>query len=83
MRWSCGRYHLALPHHPQKNPLLCAGLLGSVKVRFVFIAAVEYATLEWVDWFNNRRLLEPIGSVPPAELEMTYYRQREGSAESA
>ncbi len=29
--------------------------------------AVEYATLEWVDWFNNRRLLEPIGHVPPAE----------------
>ena len=31
---------------------------------------VEYATLEWVDWFNHRRLLEPIGNVPPAELEM-------------
>jgi two-component system, OmpR family, copper resistance phosphate regulon response regulator CusR len=29
---------------------------------------VEYATLEWVDWFNNRRLLEPIGNVPPAEF---------------
>ena len=35
--------------------------------------AVEYATLEWVDWFNHRRLLEPIGNVPPAELEATYY----------
>ncbi len=33
------------------------------------IDAVEYATLEWVDWFNHRRLLEPIGNVPPAELE--------------
>jgi putative transposase len=31
--------------------------------------AVEYATLEWVDWFNNRRLLEPIGNIPPAEAE--------------
>jgi putative transposase len=30
---------------------------------------VEYATLEWVDWFNHRRLLEPIGHVPPAEFE--------------
>jgi transposase InsO family protein len=30
---------------------------------------VEYATLEWVDWFNNRRLLEPIGNIPPAEAE--------------
>jgi transposase InsO family protein len=29
--------------------------------------AVEYATLEWVDWFNNRRLLEPIGNIPPTE----------------
>ncbi len=34
--------------------------------------AVEYATLEWVDWFNNRRLLEPIGNMPPAELEAAY-----------
>ena len=42
--------------------------------------AVEYATLEWVDWFNHRRLLEPIGNVPPAELEWAYYRQLEGSA---
>jgi Integrase core domain len=31
--------------------------------------AVEFATLEWVDWFNNRRLLEPIGFIPPAEAE--------------
>jgi len=36
--------------------------------------AVEYATLEWVDWFNHRRLLEPIGNVPPAELEASYYQ---------
>lgn len=34
---------------------------------------VEFATLEWVDWFNNVRLLEPIGYVPPAEFEQTYY----------
>ena len=38
---------------------------------------VEYATLEWVDWFNNRRLLEPIGNIPPAEFEMEYYRREE------
>ena len=37
------------------------------------LEAVEYATLEWVDWFNHRRLLEPIGNVPPAEFEATYY----------
>ncbi len=35
--------------------------------------AVEYATLEWVDWFNHRRLLEPIGNIPPAEAEEQYY----------
>jgi transposase InsO family protein len=34
--------------------------------------AVEYATLEWVDWFNNRRLLGPIGNIPPAEFEASY-----------
>jgi len=35
--------------------------------------AVELATLEWVDWFNNRRLLEPIGNIPPAEAEERYH----------
>ena len=44
------------------------------------IDAVEYATLEWVDWFNNRRLLEPIGNMPPAEFEVAHYRQHEESA---
>ena len=33
------------------------------------LEAVERATLEWIDWFNNRRLLEPIGNIPPAEAE--------------
>jgi transposase InsO family protein len=42
---------------------------------------VEYATLEWVDWFNHRRLLEPIGDVPPAEFEAAHYR-REGTGET-
>jgi putative transposase len=35
--------------------------------------AVEFATLEWVDWFNNRRLLEPLGFITPAEAEATHY----------
>ena len=35
--------------------------------------AVEFATLEWIDWFNHRRLLEPIGNIPPAEAEDRYY----------
>ena len=45
--------------------------------------AVEFATLEWVDWFNHRRLLEPIGNVPPAEAEARYYAQREVPARAA
>jgi transposase InsO family protein len=45
--------------------------------------AVEFATLEWVDWFNNKRLLEPIGNIPPAEAETRYYVQIEGSALAA
>jgi putative transposase len=40
---------------------------------------VEYATLEWVDWFNHRRLLEPIGYVPPAEFEATFQREEDPS----
>jgi len=39
--------------------------------------AVEFATLEWVDWFNNRRLLSSIGNVPPAEAEANYYASLE------
>ena len=43
------------------------------------IDQVEYATLEWVDWFNHRRLLEPIGDVPPAEFEAAFHRQEDPS----
>lgn len=41
------------------------------------LEAVEFATLEWVDWFNNRRLLEPIGNIPPAKAEARFYTQSE------
>lgn len=37
--------------------------------------AVEFATLKWVDWFNHRRILEPIGNIPPAEAEQLYYAE--------
>ena len=47
------------------------------------LEAVEFATLEWVDWFNNRRLLEPIGNIPPAEAEARYYRPAEAPALAA
>jgi transposase InsO family protein len=42
--------------------------------------AVEMATLEWVDWFNNRRLFGPIGNIPPAEAEAAYYANLAGSS---
>lgn len=44
------------------------------------LEAVEYATLEWVHWFNNKRLLGPIGDIPPAEFEMMHYAEQEGQA---
>jgi putative transposase len=44
---------------------------------------VEYATLEWVDWFNHRRLLEPIGHVPPAEFEAAHHRKEDPSRTAA
>ena len=44
---------------------------------------VEFATLEWVAWFNTSRLLEPLGYVPPAEYEAVYYRGQEAPAELA
>ena len=45
--------------------------------------SVELATLEWVNWFNNRRLLEPIANIPPAEFEQAYYDEVEASAKVA
>jgi putative transposase len=47
------------------------------------LEAVEFATLEWVDWFNNRRLLEPIGNIPPAEAEARFHAQLEETALAA
>ena len=45
--------------------------------------AIEFATLEWVDWFNNRRLLEPIGFIPPAEAEERYFAMLNDKAMAA
>ncbi len=44
------------------------------------LEGVEFATLEWVDWFNHQRLLEPIGDIPPAEFEAMYYERQESPA---
>jgi transposase InsO family protein len=47
------------------------------------IDEVEFATLEWVAWYNTRRLLEPLGYVPPDEFERAYYNRQAASAELA
>jgi putative transposase len=47
------------------------------------LEAVEFATLEWVDWYNNRRLLEPIGNIPPAEAEARYHAAQQEIALAA
>jgi transposase InsO family protein len=47
------------------------------------LEAVEFATLEWIDWFNNRRLLEPIGNLPPVEFEEIYYRSQKAQVHVA
>jgi transposase InsO family protein len=44
---------------------------------------VEYAALEWMDWYDTRRLLEPTGNMPPAEAEARYYNQLEPAALAA
>ncbi len=69
---------------------LAESIIGLYKTEIIWprgpwrnIDEVEYATLEWVDWFNNKRLLEPIGNIPPAELEQAYYEQLESRAEAA
>ncbi len=69
---------------------LAESIIGLYKTEVIWprgpwknIAEVEYATLEWVDWFNNKRLLESIGNIPPAELEQAYYEQLESQAEAA
>ena len=41
------------------------------------------SSAEWVDWFNRRRLLEPIGNIPPAEAEERYYAMQDQPAVAA
>ena len=47
------------------------------------LEAVELATLDWVDWFNHKRLLGPIGDIPPAEAEAVYHLQQRELAMAA
>ena len=70
----CTRRKLRSPGHPPgwQRENLCRFWRS--------LDAVGYATLEWVDWHNNRRLLEPIGNIPPAEAEAAYFASLEETA---
>jgi putative transposase len=65
------------------RPLRRLRVMGLTAQQWRSFDAVEYATLEWVDWFNTRRLLEPIGNIPPAEAEERYYAILEKPAMAA
>ena len=63
---------------------LAETIIGLYKAELIYkdgpwrgVEQVELATLDWVDWFNNRRLFEPIGNIPPVEYEALYYEQQE------
>jgi transposase InsO family protein len=66
---------------------LAETIIGLYKTELIYkegpwraMEQVELATLDWVDWFNNRRLFEPIGNIPPVEYEALYYQQQETPA---
>jgi len=62
---------------------MAESIIGLYKTEVIYkdgpwrgIEQVELKTLEWVHWFNNQRLLGPIGNIPPVELEALYYEQQ-------
>ena len=66
---------------------LAETIIGLYKTELIYkegpwrgMEQIELATLEWVDWFNNRRLFEPIGNIPPVEYEALYYQQQKAPA---
>ena len=65
------------------NGLYKAEVIHRREAKAALFEDIELATLEWVDWFNNRRLLEPIGNIPPAEAEVRHYAMLEQSAMAA
>ncbi len=69
---------------------LAETIIGLYKAELIYkdgpwrgMQQVELKTLDWVDWFNNRRLFEPIGNIPPVEYEELYYQQKEAPAMGA
>ena len=66
---------------------LAETIIGLYKAELIYkdgpwrgVEQVEFKTLDWVDWFNNRRLFGPIGNIPPVEYEMLYYQEQEAPA---
>jgi transposase InsO family protein len=78
--------HRRLARRPRYDNALAETINGLFKTEVIHrktwktCEAVELATLEWVDWSNHRRLLEPIGYIPPAEAEAHYWQQQNRQA---
>jgi hypothetical protein len=73
-----GHLHVTVELAAQRSSGLSASteVLSRCSAPWKGMDDVEYATLEWVDWFNHRRLLEPIGHIPPAEFETAHYQRK-------
>jgi len=76
--------YLRISSRQSYDNALAGSVIGLFKTELIYnkgpwggLDDVEFGSLEWVDWWNNRRLLEPIGMVPPAEAEALYYSQGE------
>ena len=72
------------------DPHLAETVIGLFKTKLIRqqgpwrnLEAVEFATLSWVDWFNNRRLLQPNSDLPPAEKETRYFQHLERVAKAS
>ncbi len=81
---SCGSSRRLWTTERASRWLLAETVIGLFKTEVIHrrgpwrsLEDVEFAILEWVDWFNNRRLLEPIGNIPPAEEEAHFYSDTE------
>ena len=81
-RWAVSAIRMAMPWRA-----LAESVIGLYKTEVIRprgswrgLEAMEFAALEWVDWFNNRRLLRSIADQPPAGAEAAYHRQREHTA---
>ena len=92
-RWSClfcGHYgSRTIITHSRSGTgrvygyVTCIGKLSRHRGPWRGLKDLEYATLEWVDWFNRRRLFEAHGQIPPAEYEAIHYRHQESSGQQA